>query len=129
MQNQYLGFGKAVLFPRDQAICLKNWKLWRAPTTVVFDIFCWRFSHVFCLPMSTKGCSGFFILFRSWVIDKHNFCEFVETRSSFILANNSSSKQNKNFEHPFLDIVKLEAWARFRRKSLNSTVVETRQSS
>ena len=29
--------------------------------------FSWNFSHVSYLPMSTEGCVGFFILFRTWV--------------------------------------------------------------
>ena len=32
-KDWYLNSDKAVLFPRNQVICLKNWKLWRAPTT------------------------------------------------------------------------------------------------
>ena len=57
---RYLNLDKALLFPRNQAICLKNWKLWRAPTATKFNIFCWNFAHVSYLTMSTKGGSGFF---------------------------------------------------------------------
>ena len=35
----YLNLGKALLFPRNKTICLKNWKLWRAPTAIKFNIF------------------------------------------------------------------------------------------
>ena len=49
----------------------------------------------------------FFILLRSWVIDKPGFCERVETKYFSVLANNSSSKQNKeNPTHPFAEIGK-----------------------
>ena len=58
---QYLNLGKALLFARNQVIYLKNWKLWQAPTTVQFNIFCWTFAHFSYLPMSTKGCVGFFL--------------------------------------------------------------------
>ena len=58
---RYLNLDKALLFPRKQVICLKNWKLWRAPTTIKFNHFCWNFVHVSDLTMSTKGCSGFFL--------------------------------------------------------------------
>ena len=79
---RYPNLDKPLLFPRKQAICLKNWKLWRAPTTLEFNIFCWNFARVSYLTMSTKGCSGFFfILFRSWVINKNVKNEFVETRT------------------------------------------------
>ena len=47
---QYLNLHKALFYPRNQAICLKNWKLWGAPTT----------TNVSYLTMSTKGCSEFF---------------------------------------------------------------------
>ena len=59
----YLNLDKALLFPRNQTICLKNWRLRRAPTTKKFIIFCWNFAHVSHLSMSTKGCSGFFLCF------------------------------------------------------------------
>ena len=63
---------KVLLFSRSQIFCLKNWKFWRAPTTIEFNIFCWTFAHVSYLRMSTKGYPGFFfILFRSWVICKN----------------------------------------------------------
>ena len=58
---RYLNLDKALLFPRNQAICLKNWKLWRAPTASKFNNFCLNFAHVSCLTMSTKACSGFFL--------------------------------------------------------------------
>ena len=62
------------MFPRNQILCLKIWKLWRAPTTLQLNIFCWHFAHIFYLPISTKWCVGlfriFFILFRSWLVCK-----------------------------------------------------------
>ena len=49
----------------------------------------------------------FFILFRSWVINKSVKIEFVGTRSFLIFKNNSRSKQNKkNHVLPFVDIGK-----------------------
>ena len=42
---RYLNLDKPLLFPRKQAICLKNWKLWRAPTATKFNIFCWNFAR------------------------------------------------------------------------------------
>ena len=49
-----------LLFSRNQVFCLKIWKIWRAPTTLQFNIFRWNFAYVSLLPMSTKGYSGFF---------------------------------------------------------------------
>ena len=68
---RYQNLDNALLFPRNQAICLKNWKLWRAPSTIKFKIFWWNFAHVSYLTMSTKDCSRFFFLFKPWVITKN----------------------------------------------------------
>ena len=100
----YLNLDKALLFPRNQAICLKNWKLWRAPTTTKFDIFCWNFTLVSYITMSTKGFSGFLLLllFRSWVVNKNVKNECVETSSFLIFANSARSKQiNLNFDNKY----------------------------
>ena len=103
----YLNIDKALLFLRNQAICLKNWNLRWVPTTTKFDIICWNFAHISYLTISTKGCSGFFILFRTWVIYKNLKNDCVETRSFLIFTNNSGSKQNKkNPGYPFVDIRK-----------------------
>ena len=72
-----------------------------------FNNFCWNFAHVSYLPVSTKGCSCFYILFRSSVICENKkgpgFYTLIEIR----FINNSRSKQNKkNPEHPFVDIGK-----------------------
>ena len=50
----YLNLDKAILFPRNQVICLKNGKLWLAATTMEFNIFYWNFEHVSYLLMLTK---------------------------------------------------------------------------
>ena len=105
---RYVNLNKALLFPRNQVICLKNLKLWRTQTTVKFNIFCWNFAHVSYLMMSIKGCLGFFcfiFFFRSWIIIKNVKNECVETRSFWFFGNNSRSKQNKKTsEGPFIVI-------------------------
>ena len=61
---QYLQFknlDKTILFSKNQVFCLKNWKLWRAPTTVEFNTFCWNFAQFSYSPISKIGCSGFFL--------------------------------------------------------------------
>ena len=70
------------------------------------NIFCWNFTQVSYLPMSTKGYSEFFsVLFRSWAICQNKkrpgFCTLTET--SFI---NISDLNTINPEHPFVDIGK-----------------------
>ena len=86
---RYLNLDKALLFPKNQVICLKNLKLWRAPTTVEFNIFLLKFCTRFLLNNVYKNLLGiFFVLFKSWVIkkkwEKLVFCEYEETRSFLI---------------------------------------------
>ena len=66
MQNPIPKLGRALLFPRNQAICLENWKLWRAPATK-FKILA-KFCHLRLsgLPMSTKDCLQFF--YFVWIL-------------------------------------------------------------
>ena len=83
---RYLNLDKALLFPRNQIFCLKNWKLWRASTTIKFNIFCWKFCTRFLLNNAYKKVFRiFFILFRSQVINKNVKDECVETRSFLFL--------------------------------------------
>ena len=103
------------MFSRNQVFCLKNWKLWRAPTTIDFNNFCWNFAHVPYLP----------ILFRTWVVCQNQkitgFCTHTHTETSFI--NNSRNKHNKKYPtHLFIDIGKTETWEKFQQKILNFTV-------
>ena len=107
MQNPIQKFGQSAIV-WNQVFCLKIWKLWRDSTTLQFNSFCWNFTHVSYLPMSTKGCVGFyFILFRSWVINKNVKSKCVETRSFYNFIDNPRSKQNKkNPRHAFVDIGK-----------------------
>ena len=91
----YLNLDKVLLFLGNQVISLKNQKLWWAPTTIKFNIFCWNFAHVSYLTVSTKGCSGFFyILFRPWVINKNVKKRVCKNQVFLTFANNSRSKQN-----------------------------------
>ena len=116
----YPNLDKAVLFPRNQAICMKNWKLWRAPTVTKFNIILLTFCTRFLLSNVFKGV----LLF----INKNVKNECVETRSFLIFANDSRSKQNKkNTEHSFVDISMQKTCAKFQQEILNPMVVGTRQ--
>ena len=55
-----LNLDKALLFLRNQAICLKNWKLWRSLSTTKFNISRWNFAHVFYLTSLQKDVLDFF---------------------------------------------------------------------
>ena len=63
LQNSLPKFRQALLFPRNQAICLKISKFWRAPTATKFNIFFWNYAHVSYLRMSANWYSGFFLFF------------------------------------------------------------------
>ena len=78
-QNLMPELGKALLFPRNQGICLENWKLWWVPTTIQLSIFWWTFAQVSYLTMSANS----------------GFCGCEEMRPFLIFANHTRSKQNK----------------------------------
>ena len=66
MQNPIQNLDKALLFPRNEVFCLKNWKPWRAPTTLDFNSFCWNFSHT-TYQFLQKGVRDVFMCFTTWV--------------------------------------------------------------
>ena len=45
-KTQYKTLDDALLFLRNQVLCPINWKLWRDPATIDFNIFCWNL-HTF----------------------------------------------------------------------------------
>ena len=86
------------------------------PTVQYFLLkFC---THVFYVPVSTKGFVEFFLFH----LKRLGFCTLV----FYIFINNSRSKQNPT--HPFVDIIKQKTCAKFQQKILNSMVIEARQS-
>ena len=100
MQIPCKNLDKALLLSRNQVFCLKISKLWLAPTILQFDIFCWNFAHVFYLPMSAKGCAGFFLFY----LDLELFAKIKKRPGLYTLVfytfvNNSRSKQNKKIPH------------------------------
>ena len=141
---RYLNLDKTPLFPRIQVICLKNWKLWQAATTIKFNIFCLNFEHVSYstirhnsiisknsgyLPEKLKTLTScnyhkvqyfwlkfwtrfllnnlfemvfgiFFMLFRSWVINKNTKSECVETKSFLFLQITQDLNKIKKSQTP-----------------------------
>ena len=99
----YENFDKALLFSRNLVFCLRNWKLWRAPTVIEFNIFCWRFAHM--LPMKTiftKRCMGLFLfcLYLESLTCKNQkrpgFYKLTKTRSfTFVLIPQDLNKIKK----------------------------------
>ena len=99
---RYLNFAKALLFLRNQVICLKNWKLCQAPTIIKFIIFCWNFAHVFLLNNVYKRVFRiFFFFFRSWVVNKNVKKMSVKTRSFWFLQITLDLNKIKKFQTPF----------------------------
>ena len=103
---QLLNWEKVLLFPRNQVICLKNWKLWQAPTTIEW-YFLLKFCTLFLFNNVYKGVFEiFFTLFRFWVINKK--CKKRECRNQgfFNFANSRSMQNKKNPKDTFVDIGK-----------------------
>ena len=90
------------MFSWNQVFCLKNWKLWRAPTTIEFNKLSWNFAHVSYLPMSRKRCSGFVLfcicldLFAK-IREKPCFYILTETRFSITQDLNKIKKSRTLF--------------------------------
>ena len=85
MQNTIQKFRQNSIFSRNQVFFLKIWKLWQAPTTLQFNIFCWNFAHVFYLPISTTGCVGFFLFHLDLELFAKILKDLVSTHSFFTL--------------------------------------------
>ena len=73
-----------------------------------FKSFCWNFAQVSNLPMSTKGCSGFFLFCLDLELIVKIKKDLVSTLSFFILSliAQDLNKIKKNPAHPFVDITK-----------------------
>ena len=62
------------MFSRNQVFCLKFWKLWRAPTTLQFNISCCNFAHVSYLSQQFESLMKIgFIESRDCTKDPANF--------------------------------------------------------
>ena len=105
MRRPYKNVDKALLFSRKlfEVFCVKNWKVWRAPTTVELNIILLKLRTRFLL---TNVCNRvfriFFILFRSWVICKNQKRPVFYTLVFWIFIINSRSKQNKKIPNTLL---------------------------
>ena len=109
MRNAIQKFRQSCIGFEKPGFLSKKLKIWRAPTTMELNIFCWNFAHVSYLPIFIKACSGFFfILFRSWVICKNKKRSGFYTLVFyvFIITTKDLNKILKNPEHAFVDIAK-----------------------
>ena len=60
MQNHIQKFRQSSIVLKKAGILSENSKILTSSTTLQFNISNWNFAHVSYLPMSTKGCVGFF---------------------------------------------------------------------
>ena len=100
----YLNLGKALLFPKNQAICLKNLKHWRAPSTTDLNIFCWNFVYVSNLTMSTRARSGLFLVcldLKLLIREKCKTRVCSWNQIFLIFTNKSKINKGKKFWTPF----------------------------
>ena len=121
MQNPIQKFRQSSPVFEKPGICLKNWKLWRPPTTTEFHNFIWNFAHVSYLPICLQNDARDIILFRSWVICK-NKKDLVSKHSQKpgLSITQDLSKISKNLKHHFVDIGKQETCIKFQQKFCGS---------
>ena len=62
MQNPIQKFRQSSVFEKP-GILSENLKTLTSSNYPTVQYFCWNFAHVFYLPMSTKGCVGFFLFY------------------------------------------------------------------
>ena len=101
---RYLSLDKAYFFWETMLFVWKVEKLQWAPTAtklIFFAEIMQTFPTQQCLQ---KGVRNFFILFRSWVINKNVKTRVQKPDLFFIFAKNSRPKQNKkNLKHSFVE--------------------------
>ena len=126
MQN----LDRSLLFSKNQVFCLKNWKPWQASTTRDFNNFYWNFTHISYLPMSTRGCVGFFKFCLELELFAKIKKDLVSTQSQKpgLSITQDLNKIEKIPHTLLLTLVKTETCAKFQPKILNCTVVGARQS-
>ena len=63
MPNTIQKFRPSSIVFAKPGILSENLKTLTSSNYSTVQYFCWNFAHIFYLPLSTKGCVGFFILF------------------------------------------------------------------
>ena len=85
MQNTFEKFRQSSLVFKKPGILSENFKTLTSCNYPTVQYFLLKFAHIFYLPMSTKGCVGFF----SFYLDLELFAkikkDLVSTHSLFIL--------------------------------------------
>ena len=118
------------MFLRNQVFYLKNWKLWRAQTTIDFLL---KFRTRSLLTNVYKRVCGslfcfFFCLEIELFVKIKNYLFSTHSQKPVLSIIQDLNKIDKNPTHPFVDISKTETCEKFQQKILNTTLVGARQS-
>ena len=106
MQNSIQKFRQSSIVFQKPGILSENLKI--LTTLNYLTVHYWNSAHISYLPMSTKGCAGFFLFclylelfakIKKDVVSKHSFFTFL-----LITQINKQNKQNP--EHAFVGIIK-----------------------
>ena len=78
-------FRQRSIFEKPSVLFGKQ-KFWWSATTIELNIFCWNFAHVSYLPMSAKGCSGYFFCLELELMAKIKSSWFLHTQRNQLLT-------------------------------------------
>ena len=129
MQNPIQKFRQSSIVFEKPCILSENLKTLMDSNYPRVQYFLLKLSTSFLLTSIYKRvCGTFFILFRSWVINKNVKNECVETRPFYFLQITQDLNKIKNPTYPFVDIGKSEMCGKFQQKIFNWRVVGAGQS-
>ena len=86
MENTIQKFKQSFIVFEKSGILSKNLKTLTSSNYPTVNIFCRNFAHVFHLPMSTKGCVGFFLFYLDLELFAKINKDLVSTHSFFTLS-------------------------------------------
>ena len=84
MQNSLQKLRQGSIFFKKPGILSENLKNFTSSNYPTVNIFCYNFAHAFYLPMSTKGCVGFFLFYLDLELFAKIKKELVSTLSGFL---------------------------------------------
>ena len=77
MENAMQTFRQSFVVFEKPGILSENLKIWRAPTTIQLNIFCWNFAHISYVPVSTHGFAGLFL----FCLDRELFAKIKKLKN------------------------------------------------
>ena len=85
MQNAIQKFRQSSFVFEKPGILSENLKTLTSSNYPTVQYFCWNFAHVFYLPLSKKGCVGFFLFYLDLELFAKIKKDLVSTHSFFTL--------------------------------------------